>query len=311
MSLADFLNTQSAQPSYTNEQNTSTDMPDWWNTAAQQQIGAASALANTPYQTYQGPRIADFNSTQQDAFSGIQDMAGQTNPYTQQAAGIAGNSNLGHFDQNEFNNYLNPYTGQQMNTLATQAGQNLSENLLPAVNDSFIHAGQFGSSGNLDLTGRALRDTQTQLLQAQGNLLGNEYGQAQNAYQTGQNTQLNAAGALGTLGNNAYNQQSGSLQNELQAGNQQQAQTQGNLTLGYQDFLNQQQYPYAQQNYLNGVLNNYKPPSSTMQYANQPINAPLTNSPAQQLSSQVGQAGGGGGIGDALGGIASIAGLFL
>ncbi|MCE6966904.1 hypothetical protein, partial [Cereibacter sphaeroides] len=44
----------------------------------------------------------------------------------------------------DIGSYMNPYQQNVMDVIAKQGARNLSENLLPAVSDSFIKAGQFG-----------------------------------------------------------------------------------------------------------------------------------------------------------------------
>jgi hypothetical protein len=65
---------------------------------------------------------------------------------------------------------------------------------------------------------------------------------------------LNAAQQLGALGQTQYGQQMGINAAQQQAGAQQQAQTQQGLTNQYQDFLNQQNYPYKQIGFMSDIL---------------------------------------------------------
>jgi hypothetical protein len=79
--------------------------------------------------------------------------------------------------------YMNPYTQNVTDQIASLGARNLSENLLPAVSDQFIRAGQFGSSGMGTFGGRALRDTQEAILNQQNQALQAGYGQALGASQ--------------------------------------------------------------------------------------------------------------------------------
>jgi hypothetical protein len=60
--------------------------------------------------------------------------------------------------------FFNPYTESVTNQIAKLGARNLSENLLPAVSDSFIRAGQFGGTRMGEFGSRALRDTQESVL---------------------------------------------------------------------------------------------------------------------------------------------------
>ena len=65
---------------------------------------------------------------------------------------------------------------------------------------------------------------------------------------------LAAAGMLGNLGMQQYQQQMGINAAQLGAGGQQQALEQELLNTQYQDFLNQQRLPYQQLEFLGGIL---------------------------------------------------------
>lgn len=95
--------------------------------------------------------------------------------------------------------YMNPYNQQVTDRLATLAGRDLSENILPAVNDTFTKAGQFGSSRNADFNARAIRDAGSNLLAAQGNVLQQGYGQSGQQFTADQNRALQAAQTAGGL----------------------------------------------------------------------------------------------------------------
>jgi hypothetical protein len=66
--------------------------------------------------------------------------------------------------------------------------------------------------------------------------------------------QLAAAGTLGGLGMQQYQQGMGIAQAQLGAGGQQQALNQQMLNQQYQDFINQQQFPYKQAEFGMGIL---------------------------------------------------------
>ncbi len=107
------------------------------------------------------------------------------------AAGVGANTTVG--------NYMNPYNAAVTDRLGVLAGRNLSENLLPAVNNTFIGAGMFGSDRSADFTNRAIRDTQDSLLGAQGNVLQSGYQGALGAAQTDLARQAQLAGVAGGL----------------------------------------------------------------------------------------------------------------
>jgi hypothetical protein len=118
------------------------------------------------------------------------DVAGAAQPYLQQAA----QTSAAGIEQ-----YMNPYQEGVMNALAKQSSRNLSENLLPAVSDAFIRAGQFGGSRMGEFGSRAVRDTQEALLNQQAQALQQGYGQALTASQADLARQAQLASTAGQL----------------------------------------------------------------------------------------------------------------
>lgn len=95
--------------------------------------------------------------------------------------------------------YMSPYQTGVMDVIAKQGARNLSENLLPAVSDQFIRAGQFGGNRMGEFGSRALRDTQESVLNQQAQLANQGYGQALGASQTDLARQAQLAGTVGNI----------------------------------------------------------------------------------------------------------------
>ena len=82
------------------------------------------------------------------------------------------------FDPSQLQQFMNPYVNDAANSLISQSNRNLTENILPAINSTFVGNGQFGSSRNADFTNRALRDQQQTLTNSLGQL---DFGAAKDA----------------------------------------------------------------------------------------------------------------------------------
>jgi len=95
--------------------------------------------------------------------------------------------------------YMSPYQTGVMDVIAKQGARNLSENLLPAVSDQFIRAGQFGGNRMGEFGSRALRDTQESVLNQQAQLANQGYGQALGASQADLARQAQLAGTVGSI----------------------------------------------------------------------------------------------------------------
>jgi len=181
--------------------------------AAQPYMSQAGTAAGNIYGAAQ-PYMSQAGATTAQALS---DRAlNAANPYLQAAS----RSSAQGIEQ-----YMSPYQTGAMDLLAKQGARNLSENLLPAVSDSFIRAGQFGGSRMGEFGSRALRDTQASILSQQAQLANQGYGQALAASQADLARQAQLAGTVGSISGADLSRV---LQGGAQYGNL--GQTQGQLT---------------------------------------------------------------------------------
>ena len=182
----------------TSQTITQSNIPDWAQPYAQQMLGQTQALTNSPYQQYQGQRIADFNPLQQQAFSNVANM--QTNAGTGAAMGYSQDVAQRAAAQGPYNaqNFGNQYgSGPQFQNmglgyLAANApnlnqyqmgqAQQVSGN---NVNNQNINSAQSGYQANLNQYGMGPAD------QVSGNNVSN---QNINAAQSGYQANLNQYG---------------------------------------------------------------------------------------------------------------------
>jgi hypothetical protein len=201
------------------------------------------------------------------ATTGTQDLAGQTSV-----------GNIGA--------YMSPYTQNVVDALARQGSRNLSENLLPAVSDQFTRAGQFGGSRMGEFGQRALRDTQESLLNQQGQLLQQGYGQALGASQADLQRQQGALQQLAALGQSGQQLRTADTAALETAGQAQQQAQQAQNTSEYNQFLASQQYPQQQLNFLSSQIRGLAPtvPTTTAQ-SSTGTGQTYSASPLSQLAS--------------------------
>jgi hypothetical protein len=258
-----FAGTPQEAPSYA---ATTSDVPKWLQDYTVDLFSQQRAVSGTPYQPYELPRIAQQTAPTTAAYDLIQKNIGAYQPAVQNA--ITGTQGLaGQTAVSNIGTYMNPYTQNVTDQIAKLGARNLSENLLPAVSDQFIKAGQFGSSGMGTFGNRALRDTQESILANQASALQSGYTQALGASQADLTRQQ---GALAQTADLAKAQQGLSTADAaaLQSiGAEQQAQQQKGLDVGYQDFLAQRNFPQEQINAmsttLRGLPANATPTTST------------------------------------------------
>jgi len=258
------------QPSSTSQ--TTSNIPDWAIPYATKNLGQAEALTDinqNPYQSYQGQRVADFNPMQQQSFSQIGGM--QTSPQTGQATNMSGMAGIGslYAGQNYQNQatspgaiqaYMSPY---QQNVTDYQKQQAISDygRALPGQGAAAVAQGAFGGSRQAVAGAEGQRNLQNQLMGIQAAGTQDAFRNAQQAQQFGASLGLQgmgqantAANTLGQLGQQDYTQRMGINAAQQQAGAVQQAQTQQGLSNQYQEFLNQQNYPYKQLGFMSDIL---------------------------------------------------------
>jgi len=281
-------------PSNTTSTSTQTaELPEWARGYAKDVLAKGAALTDinqNPYQTYNQPRIAGFTPMQQAAQQGAANMGVSkqlgtgTNLATasgQGGLGIAASANPENF-QSQVGGYMNPYMKNvldpQMAEMRRQYGISGTQQAGAAT-----QAGAFGGSRDAIMAAENQRNLGTAQNQAIGQAYGNAFNAAQNQYNQGQNQALQGmqlagqnAATLGQLGQQDYTQKMGINQLQNQYGTQQQAQTQQGLTQGYQDFINQQNYPYKQLGFMSDMIRGmplgqqstaamYQPPPSAIQ----------------------------------------------
>ena len=208
-------------------QQTASNQGAWIPAVNQAQVGTG-ALTNTS-------AGAGAAQPYMNAAYGNSNFAATAQPYLQAGLNQSGLSAampyVNQADQNAYStvqNYMNPYTQNVTDQIAKLGARNLSENLLPAVSDQFVKAGQFGGTRMGEFGSRALRDTQESVLNQQAQALQSGYGQALGAAQADASRQAGLAGTVGQLASSQQNalMQAGSTLGGLQ---QQQAQLQASL----------------------------------------------------------------------------------
>jgi len=270
-----------------------TELPEWARPYAKDTLAKGAALTDinqNPYQTYGANRIAGFSPMQQQSFQGAANMQPSqqlgTGTDLATAAGLGalntqyqgGRFRGGVFNGDAADFYMNPYQqnvtdigkreaarqsaiqGTQQQAQATQAGafgggrdaimraerernlgQQMSDIQAQGSNAAFTNAQQ---QFNADQA----RRMQAQQLGEQSRQYG--AGLGMQGLQTG----LQAAGQLGQLGGQQFQQ--GMDINKLQSayGGQMQQQAQRPLDMAYQDFQNQQNYPYKQLGFMSDMI---------------------------------------------------------
>ena len=283
-----------AQPANTTSTTTqTTELPEWARGYAKEALAKGQALTDVnqnPYQTYTNPRIAGFSPMQQQSFQNAANM--QVAPQIGQGTAAATGAGLGGFDvagqattqgfQNQMGGYMNPYMNQILAPQLAEANRNYDIGATKQQSAA-TQAGAFGGSREAIMAAENERNRNMGLNQIYGQGLNTAFTNAQNQYNQNLQNQLagygmanQAAGQLGQLGQQQYQQGMGINTLQNQYGGQQQALQQQGLTQAYSDFQNQQNYPYKQLGFMSDLIRGlplgqqstasvYTPPPSTAQ----------------------------------------------
>lgn len=278
MTVLDFLFQGNPPPATNATVQNQTNMPDWYQAYTQGLLSRSNAIAAEPYQPYTGPRIASPTADTQTAYDITRQNTDAYKPYLQSADAMLQDAGGG-FNQAEFQNFLNPYTQGAMNSIAEQGTRNLVDNIMPGVNNTFIGAGQFGGSRNSDFLNKAVRDVNQNVLNTQGTMLNQAYGQAQQGYLEGQRQKIGAGqqeGVLGTMAQASGLKDAAALSG---IGQEQQGLAQQSLNTAYNDFLEQRQWPQQMAQFMNQQIRGFNPPTSQTEVSSSPMTSNMVSSP--------------------------------
>lgn len=212
----------SSAPAAPSTQSSTVDLPDWAKPYAKETLAKTKALTDinqNPYQQYGGERIAGFQPMQEQAFKTMSGMDASPEGF---AKGIG--------------SYMSPYMQNVVDIQKREAGRQ-SDIAGTQQQAQATQAGAFG--GGRDAIMRAERERnlgqQMNDIQAKGSQAA--FDQASGQFRQG------------------ITQQSGLAQMQGQMGQQQQQQAQRPLDMAYQDFQNQQNYPYKQLGFMSDMVN--------------------------------------------------------
>ena len=211
----------------------------------------AQGVAGTPYTPYTGQLVAPVNQQQTQGIAGINANANFASPYIQQAAQYA-QQGASPITSGQIQQYMSPYTANVVN--ATQAQfNNQNQQQLQGVRGNAIAQGALG--GNREAVAESELANQQQLAQAPVIA-----GLQSQGYQTGLSTALaeqqaaaQGAYSMGNLGVAGENAALTGANAQVGAGTLEQQTQQAQNAAQYQQFLNQQAYPFQTTQWLAGI----------------------------------------------------------
>lgn len=235
---------------------TQTILPEWYTQYAQNVLKKAYESTSEPYQRYVTKdatgkeipiaRIAGFQPEQEQAFSAFKSSMGAYQPYIGASTEALGRGTTSFTTPGVAQQYMNPYIQNVVSGIGAMAGRNLYENILPAVNRTFIGGGTFGGSRSAEFTQRAIRDAQAAALEKQVSALTEGYKTAADLYGAESNRMLEAAPRYAQLGSQLQEQRTADITGLQDIGLLRQQLAQRSADLAREDFEAQRDYPYLQ-----------------------------------------------------------------
>lgn len=257
-------------------------LPNWYQDYQKQLLKySAQALPINPV-LYGGNRQADlsdpnvaaqveatFSPDEKAAFEGVRNMQGAWQPGMAQAGALtmAGAEGV----PGMVGDYMSPYIQQVSDRLGALAQRNLSENLLPAISDTFVGAGQMQGTRQGEFTSRALRDTQESLLGQQAQLLNTGYQGALSAAQTDQARRLQAGQQMSDLAGAAQGYGLTDVAALQGVGQGISGKAQTGADIAYEQFVQQRDWPLRNIGALNAALRGTEVPYASNAYAVNPV----------------------------------------
>lgn len=228
----------------------------------------AQGVAATPYQGYGGPLVAGINGQQTTGINAVNSASGVQDPYNAGATGLA-SASTGAIDPTQFSpdqiqQYESPYQSDVINATEAQI-QNQNQQQAASLRGNAISSGAFGGD-RAGIAQAALAGQQDIANNATlANLNNQNYAQALGEFNTqqgvglgaAQNTaqrQLAGAGVLGQLGQTAQGEALNEANAQTNAGTLQQTTQQAQDTAAYNQFLQQQAYPFETTGWLANIV---------------------------------------------------------
>jgi len=254
-----------AQPTSTSQ----TTIPEYAKPYAEKMLGKAEAITESPYQTYGGQRMATSTPEQQAA---RQNVAGMEQPGQFAAGtGLAAAGGLGALgagqqymqmatDPGAQQAFMSPYMQNVVDLQKQEAIRDAQKGML-AQNLGAARQGTYGGARQLLAGTERERNLQQNLANIQASGTQKAYEDAMRGMQFGTTAGIQGAQAAtqagATLGQLGIGQQQAGIdlaKAQEAFGAMGQAEQQKALDIQYQDFLQQQQYPYKQLGFMSDIL---------------------------------------------------------
>lgn len=245
-----------------------TQLPQWYESAAQSAIGNANIAAQNIAKPYLGNTVAPLDPLTQQAIGLAGQNMGASNAAFQQAgqtaADVANYDYLGNVDK-----YMNPYI-KNVEEAALGNMRQAYQQGLNVIGDRAINAGALGGSRQGVAEGVAASEMSRQMGDLSAQLRSQGYGQAMDAMTREQAMRLQAAQQQGAIAQQQQIMYMQSIQAALAAGQINQAQAQALLQQAEAQYNAMRNVPLEQLNIQLAALGGTQVPTSSSQTSKTP-----------------------------------------
>jgi hypothetical protein len=224
---------------------TSSTLSPWAGDYVTNMLGKGQALANAPFQTYQGPLTAGPSDLQQQQFAGISSLAQTGLTPTQY--------NTGTFGTDQAQQYMNPYLMTALNPQLDEMKRRSQINLQPDL-AKLTQAGGYGGGRQAIMQSEANRNLLSEQDKAIGQGYFNAYDKAATQFNADQQRALQAQQFQQAANEASANYGLKSLESLGQAGATQRGIESEGLAADKAQFEEQRDYPYKMVQYQQGLL---------------------------------------------------------
>jgi hypothetical protein len=224
---------------------TSSSLSPWAGDYVTGMLGKGQALANAPFQTYQGPLTAGASDLQNQAFAGISGLAQTGLTPTQY--------NTGTFGTDQAQQYMNPYLMTALNPQLDEMKRRSQINLQPDL-AKLTQAGGYGGGRQAIMQSEAARNLLAEQNKTVGQGYFNAYDKAAQQFNADQQRNLQAQQFQQAANEASANYGLKSLEQLGQAGAVQRGIESEGLAADKAQFEEQRDYPYKMVQYQQGLL---------------------------------------------------------
>lgn len=250
----------------TGTQTTTSAPPGYIADAYKDVLAQAENVYGLPLQQYGGPQLAGFTPDQNASFDTIRDANGAWAPYLSSASNLVNSATGGYTPRDYASNvssYMNPYDDNVVNAFLDDSRRGDATAMQDTVGNA-IAAGAWGGSGAQDAQSAlsyeqakarnsGIAQIRNQGYESAANKFFTDESSRMNAANMNNSTALQGAGIMAGLGTEDLRNRLSQAEAQGSAGGTQQNLVQQQLNIPYEQFLQQQAFPYEQLQYYANI----------------------------------------------------------